>query len=174
MTAIPTDLASYAPLHAAGAAPDRPVPASDRLAAAVVAFVIAIAAFFAIGALAFGGLDALADHLRMGSELEQRNLNLASWMVYPLVHGWLLKTRGQTVGKWLLGIRIVRTDSSPAGLARLLLLRWLPVCLAGLLPYGAWVPLLDVLLIFRASRRCLHDQLAGTVVIRTGAAPPLW
>lgn len=31
---------------------------------------------------------------------------------------------------------------------------------------GGFMPLIDVLLIFRKSRKCLHDDLAGTIVVK--------
>jgi len=33
-------------------------------------------------------------------------------------------------------------------------------------PWLAWLPLLDQIWILRKDRRCLHDLLCGTVVIR--------
>jgi len=36
-----------------------------------------------------------------------------------------------------------------------------------LIPYaGSFVALLDVLFIFRRDQRCIHDHLAGTVVVK--------
>ncbi len=88
--------------------------------------------------------------------------------LFLLIQGHLLATRGQTVGKWVLGIRIVRRDGTPATLERIIFRRLLPFwALAAILPLvGALVSLLDVLLIFRPSRACLHDDLADTKVVR--------
>ena len=36
------------------------------------------------------------------------------FILFLVIHGYLLATRGQTVGKTLLKIRIVRSDGSPA------------------------------------------------------------
>lgn len=80
---------------------------------------------------------------------------------------WLLWRRGQTVGKILLGIRIVRVDTlEKGGFVTNVLLRTLlnnlivSIPIAGLL-YG----LADALFIFRDDRRCLHDKIAGTCVV---------
>jgi uncharacterized RDD family membrane protein YckC len=78
----------------------------------------------------------------------------------------LLYRHGQTIGKMLLGIRIVRLDGERAGLARLLLLRSLVPGILGAVPYlGMLFALVDALFIFRDDRRCLHDHLADTKVI---------
>jgi uncharacterized RDD family membrane protein YckC len=85
-------------------------------------------------------------------------------LAYNLV---LLHQEGQTIGKKLLNIRIVRTDGSRAGLARIFFMRILPVALLGAIPFlGLIVSLTDPLLIFRDSRQCLHDQIADTIVVK--------
>lgn len=91
---------------------------------------------------------------------------LAGLAIFGVVHGWLLVTRGQTVGKALLKIRIVRTDGAKVSPARLGLrygIGWLVSVVPAL--GQAW-GLVDALLIFRASRRCLHDLIADTIVVR--------
>lgn len=73
---------------------------------------------------------------------------------------------GQTIGKRMLGIAIVRTDGSRMGLTRFIFIRGLPVGLLGAIPYVGWlVSLIDPLLIFGKERRCLHDLIADTIVV---------
>jgi len=80
---------------------------------------------------------------------------------------YLLYRFGQTLGKKLVGIRIVKTDGSRAGLARIIFVRDLPFWIVALIPLiGALVSLADPLFIFGESRRCLHDRLAGTIVMK--------
>ena len=99
-----------------------------------------------------------------GALLEMLSL---SFVVFLVIQGWLLVQRGQTIGKTLLGLRIVRPDGSRAGPARILGLRYgVGFAIAALPVVGGLYSLLDVLLIFRESRRCLHDQIADTVVVR--------
>ncbi len=82
------------------------------------------------------------------------------------VNLYLLATRGQTLGKMALRVRIVRPTGADVGLGRLLLLRFLPIQLASLVPVlGAILGLVNVLMIFGESRRCLHDYFADTVVV---------
>jgi len=89
-------------------------------------------------------------------------------IAYVVLNGWLLHTRGQTVGKALMGLVIVDTISGEkAPLWKLLLLRmwFFPLLLLlGIMPYGI-IPIIDQAMIFTPSRRCLHDRLCGTSVI---------
>lgn len=92
---------------------------------------------------------------------------LAGYALFLLVQGWGLVQRGQTVGKMICGIRIVRTDGTRADAFRLLGLRYgvgylTTVNLAVSSLYG----IVDSLLIFRESRQCLHDTIADTKVIK--------
>lgn len=92
---------------------------------------------------------------------------LVGYPLFLLVQGWCLLQRGQTLGKMICGIRIVRTDGSKADAFRLLGLRYgvgylttVSTALSGI--YG----IIDALLIFRESRQCLHDNIADTKVIK--------
>lgn len=81
---------------------------------------------------------------------------------------WLLTTAGQTVGKRMMGIKIVRVkDLQNGGFVVNVLLRSLAMILVNLIPVvGTVAGLGDPLLIFRDDRRCLHDHIAGTCVIK--------
>lgn len=81
----------------------------------------------------------------------------------------LLTIRGQSIGKWMLGLRIVCFQGGGrAGFLKAVLLRSFLFFTASLLgPVGLSVLLVDALMIFRKDRRCLHDLVAGTVVIRS-------
>ena len=85
----------------------------------------------------------------------------------------MLSMRGQTIGKRLLGIRIVRFgDGSNPGFVRAWLLRSVGVGLIGtlaalILPMlGNLFSIVNYCLIFRADRRCLHDLIADTKVVK--------
>lgn len=92
---------------------------------------------------------------------------LLGFMTFAIVHGILLARRGQTIGKFLLGLRIVRSDGERASLLQVLLLRYGVGYLSTiLLPLGQLYGLVDALMIFRSSRRCLHDLIAGTIVVK--------
>ncbi|SMC22152.1 Uncharacterized membrane protein YckC, RDD family [Andreprevotia lacus DSM 23236] len=90
---------------------------------------------------------------------------LASFL---LVHTYFLHKNGQTIGKKLLKIAIVTTDGAKPSLLTLLVKRYLPVFLIRLVPFvGNLLGLVDVCFIFREDRRCLHDLIAGTKVIKS-------
>jgi uncharacterized RDD family membrane protein YckC len=74
-------------------------------------------------------------------------------LVLFLVHTLLVGTAGYSVGHRLVGLRVEAVDGGPAGIGRAAL-RSLLLCLA--------VPAL----IWDRDQRGLHDQLAGTLVVR--------
>lgn len=84
------------------------------------------------------------------------------------VYQWVLISRtGQSLGKKWTGIRIERVDGTRVDFGSGVFMRnWLPK-LIGAVPYlGAIFHLLDCLFIFRDDRRCIHDHIAGTRVVR--------
>jgi uncharacterized RDD family membrane protein YckC len=79
---------------------------------------------------------------------------------------YLISTRGQSLAKKWLGIKIVKTDGTEAGFVHGVLLRAWVMGFIGQIPIvGAIASLVDPLLIFGDERRCLHDMIAGTKVI---------
>lgn len=92
-----------------------------------------------------------------------------SALLFLAIHGVLLVRHGQTVGKRLVGIRIVSVeDGSVPPFARVYALRYLLIQAIASVPLaGSLFALVDALFIFRGDRRCLHDLVAGTRVIRT-------
>lgn len=76
----------------------------------------------------------------------------------------MLAVRGQTVGKIAFGIRIARAvDGSNAGFFRAVLLRsWLNAVFGAI---GGAYQFVDAALILTGDRRCVHDYLAGTIVV---------
>jgi uncharacterized RDD family membrane protein YckC len=100
-----------------------------------------------------------------------------SWLVLLAVQVWLLSTRGQSIGKVITRIRIVRfVDDGKPGIVHAWLIREAGITvigiLLGLLPFVGPVMLrpafhvVDWCMIFRDDRRCLHDLLAGTRVVK--------
>lgn len=86
---------------------------------------------------------------------------------YALVHGYFLHQSGQTLGKKALGIRIENLEGNLIGAPAIIGKRYLPVVAASLVP-GNILPLIDALFIFRKDRRCVHDMIAGTRVVKRG------
>ncbi|MBB5192913.1 putative RDD family membrane protein YckC [Silvimonas terrae] len=107
-----------------------------------------------------------------------------------LINLVLLSRSGQTIGKWLFRIKIVRQSGERCGLRRYLFLRALPLgILVAIFNYAlshrynsypavsvtavlsfpqlskCAADILDASFIFRASRKCLHDNIADTKVV---------
>ena len=74
-----------------------------------------------------------------------------------------LSNDGQTLGKRIVGIKIVstKTGENLGFVPNVVLRAWLPTIL-GIIPF---FQLIDILLIFREDKRCIHDLIAGTSVI---------
>ena len=92
---------------------------------------------------------------------------IGSFILFLLVQGYPLSQSAQTWGKKIVGIRIAMMDGSQAPFGTIILKRYLPVNVVGSLPFlGPILSLLNVLLIFRADKRCGHDLIAGTQVLK--------
>jgi uncharacterized RDD family membrane protein YckC len=95
-------------------------------------------------------------------------LLLALWIVaFLIINGYLLAKSGQTIGKHHVNTRIVSIqDENILPFAKVVGLRYVPIWIITQIPIlGQIVGLLDVLFIFRADRRCIHDLIAGTKVV---------
>ena len=110
------------------------------------------------------------------SPAEEAGWILIGQLAFAAVHGYLLTVRGQTLGKYVAQIQIVDAkEMQLLSFFRVVVLRqfWLlPVSLAvALIPGqmdGVVVSLLgvaDSVAIFGSSRRCIHDYIAGSMVV---------
>ncbi len=129
----------------------------DRFFAAWIDGVVAF-----VGALP-GGLGVLLTD----GILENLSLIVALLgMLAASAYQWrLLANTGQSVGKQMRGIRVERIDGSPPSFWNMVVLRvWIPGALQSI-PGAAILSTIDVLFIFSADCRCLHDHLAGTRVV---------
>lgn len=72
----------------------------------------------------------------------------------------------QSLGKKLVGLKVVRMDGSHASFARILFRRNAINWVLSLVPWlGAVYGIIDVLFIFSSSEQCLHDRIADTIVV---------
>ena len=128
----------------------------DGLFYLVVLVIAAIAAFgFVFFVLALAGLETIV-----------LALVLALLLISFILQMTLLATRGQTIGKIVMKVRIVDsvTGMHP-GWARLVLLRTVVNSIIIGIPFigGAYF-LVDSLFIFREDHRTIHDMIASTRV----------
>jgi uncharacterized RDD family membrane protein YckC len=76
--------------------------------------------------------------------------------------------RGQTVGKRIMGIKVVTVDGGPAKLSNHQFKRYVFLRLIGLVPFiGLFLFYLSAGLVLSRYRRGLHDFFAGTIVIKS-------
>ncbi len=75
---------------------------------------------------------------------------------------------GQTIGKKLMGVRVVKfTDGTNPGFGGLVGLREIVPAVIGMVPLvGGIFSIVDACFIFREDQRCIHDLMANTKVIR--------
>ena len=99
-------------------------------------------------------------------------LTLGGMTVFLLLNGYLLATAGQTIGKRMVGTRIVNvSDERIPKFLTLVGARYGSTWLMSLIPgVGNLYGFVDVLLAFRDDRRCLHDLIAGTKVVNAETA----
>jgi len=155
---------------AAGEAPSasKQHPVASRLArlgAAIVDAVLALAIALPIGFVT-GYLQRVLDQTASVGEMAVQAV--AGMIIFLLLHGYLLATRGQTIGKMLLGVRIVDYNTDQLlSFGKLIGLRVVPVWMVSLIPFaGGCLVLIDTLFIFGNERRCIHDLIAGTKVVQ--------
>jgi hypothetical protein len=94
--------------------------------------------------------------------------------VLGLVQWTLIAASGTTLGKRVVGVRIVR-DGRPPGFVMGVLVRRIVPRIASFATFGL-VGLVDVVPVFAPDRRAVHDRIAGTFVVldpqaREGDAP---
>ena len=78
---------------------------------------------------------------------------------------YLLTVSGQTIGKMLLNLRIVKIDTGENGgfVTNVLMRAFVNGIIGSIVPFYS---LVDYCFIFRDDRRCIHDLIAGTTVIQ--------
>jgi uncharacterized RDD family membrane protein YckC len=120
--------------------------------------------FVAIFSLTDSWDDAANQNYSISEQLLYFVMGLAQYLI---VNGYLLHSRGQTVGKWVLGIKIVSFKTNEIlPLWKVFFVRYVPPAIVAMLPLvGIFLAIVNDLFIFRKDKRCIHDHLAGTKVI---------
>lgn len=141
----------------------------ERLFAAIIDALIQSVVAFVPVIIFFGGWANYAGAVAGAPFLFTAGFTVFGLVIYLVVNGYFLARDGQTVGKKAMSIKIVRTDGSKADFARIIGWRQAPIWVAQIIPYlGRLIVIIDVLMIFRESRRCLHDDIADTKVVKVG------
>ena len=167
MSAVPPPVPlDYNPYQAPSADLDLPLPAMtlasrwQRLGAAVLDFLMVFGLAFVAAIVLPAAQDKPNLMIALGVLLAVAAIAL---LVVNIVG---IYRSGQTLGKRLVGIRVVRSNGERVDFARYMFLRWMAMGLLGAIPLlGPFITLLDMALIFRDDRKCLHDDFADTIVI---------
>lgn len=129
----------------------KPVPLTLRALATVADLVIMVVVFLAL-LVVMGGAFGSGGYLVVGI-----GLGIASWLYKPVAEAW----KGQTVGKWMLQLKVVDAASKrPIGFGQ--------AVTRNLVLFVATAPICAVATLLTEPRRALHDLLAGTDVVREG------
>ncbi|MFM7067364.1 MAG: RDD family protein [Gammaproteobacteria bacterium] len=172
-------MSEWAPLHAIPelGLPPPPVnaaalgaggPPADRFKRLVAAIIDGLLIAAATGlAFGMGFLSGAPFHWGVGL-LSGIGFMGLGWLAFIAFQCYLLATRGQTIGKIVMSLRIVRfDDGGNPGFVKAVLLRTFVWAIITAVPFvGPLVGLIGILFIFRDDRRCLHDHLAGTRVVQ--------
>lgn len=145
-----------------------PVLASrgNRLGGALLDFLIDIAIMLPLE-ISTGYWQVLMDSARAHRTPPYDQITmwgLVGMAVFLVVQSYPLLKDGQTWGKKMVGTRIVAMDGVRPS-AMQLGLRYLPFKVIGAIPFVRLLVLVDVLMVYRGDKRCLHDLVAGTQVI---------
>jgi uncharacterized RDD family membrane protein YckC len=147
-----------------------------RFLAFLIDFILmAIALMFVMRSLGLEPVDAtdlqsaqtqLMAKLEVLSESQMMLLSFSPFIIFFALHGVPLYQRGQTLGKRIMGIAIVTLDNQKPAFFPLIAQRYMTQWLMGMVPtLGIVLRLVDILIIFRREKRCLHDLIARTKVI---------
>lgn len=148
----------------AGAADAALAPRGQRLLAVILdGLLAALAVVPGTVAAALTAAAAPGTVLPTGLNVIGTVMVVALWLALIVLQCVLLTKTGQTIGKRIAKVRVVRAeDGGPAGFARAVGIRFLLNTL-----FGMWsiYPLVDALFIFSERRECLHDRIARTKVV---------
>lgn len=141
-----------------------------RLGAAILDGILMLPVGIVVIMTVHGGFNAV---MRRGGldpekELQGSLVGLVAGIIwYVIMNGFLLSTRGQSIGKLAAGIRIVDFQSGgKASFGQVFWRRYFVMQLIYVIPLvGGLIALVGILLIFRSNQRCLHDEIAGTRVV---------
>jgi len=138
----------------------------ERLWAALIDGLILMAIVLPVMYLT-GGFDGISEGVApsFGYSLGLGSLAI---VVFFVINGKLLINEGQTIGKRNQGIKISALDGSLANVKDHLIKRYSFYFLVGYIPFiGQIISNVNVLFIFGKNKRCIHDYVAGTQVIKS-------
>lgn len=99
--------------------------------------------------------------------LDKARNAVLGFLAFLVIQGYFLSQSGQTIGKKILGMRIVTLDNAKPDFFKLIFFRYMILRAIYLVPVaGAVFSMANCISIFIGKdRRCIHDRFAGTKVI---------
>jgi uncharacterized RDD family membrane protein YckC len=152
---------------------DAPVHPGFRFLAALVDWLLFLSFMFLAASLSGTSytynhtLSSLVVFIAIASKSAIGWILLLAWVGVNGLQAYKIATTGQSLGKRLMKMKIVRPNGDSVGFSRGVLLRcWLVYLITVLVPFGLGFILyfVDAVFIVRADRRCFHDLIAGTRV----------
>lgn len=152
----------------------------ERLGAILLDWLIVVIACYVPILIGLGasGIKAFANYFMSKDRSALQNLDSKTIAIGFAIAGigalivlginiyFVVKNR-QTIGKKLVGIKVVRTDGSKVSIGRLFWMRNFLNGLPGIVPViGRFYFFIDALFIFGEPRRCIHDYIADTIVVK--------
>jgi uncharacterized RDD family membrane protein YckC len=156
------------------AAPDPPntsmesASLGDRFLASIIDGIIysVILILCALALYAVGFIRSFEDFVSLGT-FASLMLSFAVYAFYIGINWKLLSTTGQTIGKKAMKIRVVtRNGRLPSMFDQVVKRYGFFTFIAEIPVVGPFISLINILFIFGRERRCLHDLIAGTRVIK--------
>ena len=126
----------------------------QRLGAALIDGVIGVLVF--VGVLVVGIFSIGA----IGGDVGRLMILIAT-LVYPVIVLALVTNRGQSPGKMVINIKIVKTDGTPPGFGSVLVREIIGKFVSGLVIYIGYI-----WIIFDGKRQGWHDKIASTYVVK--------
>jgi len=137
----------------------------SRLGASIIDSLIMIVLVIPVMFLT-GGFDQISNPEDQPSLLYNLAIAIAAIVVFVAVNFKLLTSNGQTIGKKAVGIKIVTMQDELPSLKENLLKRYAVYFIPGQVPIiGQIFSLVNVLFIFKADQRCIHDLVGDTKVV---------
>lgn len=136
-----------------------------RLGGSIIDSLVLMIAFIPV-ALYLG----VFDEANLGKEpgfLQSLMMSVSMIVFFFIVNTKFLMSDGQTIGKKIVGTRIVPMDDSELSFTRHILARYAVFFLPGQIPViGQLFSIVNVLFVFRSDKRCIHDLVGNTQVIK--------
>ena len=112
-----------------------------------------------------GGIDLIMQG-REPNIVYMVGMGIAGIVFFALINGKFLLESGQTIGKKVLNIKIVDMNDILPSKMHLLKRYGLYFGLGQIPVVGQWLSIINVLFIFGKEKRCLHDYVGETRVIK--------